>query len=233
MIKGLQNSLNMNKERLTHLRLENKVLKSLNDHLNERNSRLKGDNSKQLQIMIDQSRSIQELNEVISSKDCLQCYYNECASKFKHERTKLQSEIEQLQIQSSSEDNKARPKSTPIPAGQNNNKQMFFCEIVPTNGVTPQHYWGSQFSPNQPSCVVKHRSSDPVVRGRLAQRVTFQQRRKSSSELDIYLASRNDESPQGISRSSKEWPLSSQQTNRSQYLDKIKNFIADITKITR
>ncbi|EAT40146.1 AAEL008110-PA, partial [Aedes aegypti] len=84
------------KERIMHLHLEVKVLKALNEHLNERNQRLEEDNGKQLQIINDQTRLIQEMSSAS------QYGYNQYASKFKKERHKLLAEIEQLKMQVSS-----------------------------------------------------------------------------------------------------------------------------------
>lgn len=54
--------MNAKEERIMHLHLEVKVLKALNEHLNERNQRLEEDNGKQLQIINDQTRLIQEMS---------------------------------------------------------------------------------------------------------------------------------------------------------------------------
>lgn len=61
MSKFLQNTMNVKEERIMHLQLEVKVVKALNEHLNERNRRLEEDNGKHLQIINDQTRLIQEM----------------------------------------------------------------------------------------------------------------------------------------------------------------------------
>lgn len=62
MTKTLQNSINTKEERIIHLNLENKVLKSMNDQLKERNIKLKEDSCTQLRIITDQSRLVQEMS---------------------------------------------------------------------------------------------------------------------------------------------------------------------------
>ncbi|XP_058825769.1 uncharacterized protein LOC131685823 isoform X2 [Topomyia yanbarensis] len=223
MSKLLQNSINTKEERIIHLNLENKVLKAMNQHLNERTDQLKNENTKQHQIISDHKRLVQEMSEMLTVKNSYQYRFAEHTAKFKRERNKLLAEIEQLRIHANSENAKTRPKSMPAaPVEVKQNRHKLGFEPVPSPAGTPPiqtNYWGSEFSGSQFSIQTRHSSSP--VRSKVRPHSSFAVK-KAGSEPKISLAEK--QVPE-IQSTSQEWPMPGR-SSKSPYIDKIKVFMA-------
>ncbi|XP_038116319.1 uncharacterized protein LOC119768866 [Culex quinquefasciatus] len=223
MTKTLQNSINTKEERIIHLNLENKVLKSLNDQLKERNIKLKEDSCTQLRIITDQSRLVQEMSDIIATKTVFQHGSSGQISKFKRERSKLLSEIEQLKVQAASAKSRIRPRSMPappLPMALQFSRQRLCLEVFPTHRLTQEECsWTGSTARRHTSSPIKPKA---VVVG--------SGQKKSGSETQIALIRQQETSSGGSKRDAKEWPLSGR-ASKSQYFDKIKGFFADIKKI--
>ncbi|EDS36758.1 centrosomin (arrow protein) [Culex quinquefasciatus] len=214
MTKTLQNSINTKEERIIHLNLENKVLKSLNDQLKERNIKLKEDSCTQLRIITDQSRLVQEMSDIIATKTVFQHGSSGQISKFKRERSKLLSEIEQLKVQAASAKSRIRPRSMPAPPppmALQFSRQRLCLEVFPTHRLTQEECsWTGSTARRHTSSPIKPKA---VVVG--------SGQKKSGSETQIALIRQQETSSGGSKGDAKEWPLSGR-ASKSQYFDKIK-----------
>ncbi|XP_058455585.1 uncharacterized protein LOC131432950 isoform X2 [Malaya genurostris] len=219
MSKLLQNSLNTKEERIIHLNLENKVLKAMNQHLNERIDRLKNESIKQNKIISDHKRLVREMIDILAMKNSFHYGFADHTAKFRRERTKLLAEIEQLRVQANSEKTKTRPKSMPAPADVKCGKQKVGFESVSPAQTSSNDYWGSKFSVCQlPTQTMRHSSSP--VRSAIRPLHSSFAAKKSGSEPEISLAGMKK--PE--TSVSQEWPMPGR-SSKSPYIAKIKVFM--------